>query len=198
MRLKLQDLNVLKADALTNTISYGEVYKIIAHEVALSQDQLLEYLGVRIVEALRDRFAEKFSSLTLSIKKIALPINGTNALVKIFLLTVPNRKVTGWVGFLGDKQVVRCVDRLLDLPNAEFVVSTPDNPERALPADKLYGIFQANQKIKQNHVLYKIPDPSSLFNGILANPDAEMIYIATGSFYFINQVKSQWEQYRFK
>lgn len=74
--LKLTDLAILKADELANTISYGEVYKIIAHEVSLSQDKLLETLGVRIVEALQARFADKFSSLTLSIKKIALPING--------------------------------------------------------------------------------------------------------------------------
>lgn len=136
---------------------------------------------------------EELSSKPTLVIDGAHNVNGIDALVKTLLTVIPNRKLTVLVGFLRDKQVALCVDRLLDLPLATFVVSTPDNPERAMSSDELYRIFQENGKMQQGHLVYKAPHASAAVDYIRANADDQMIYAAVGSFYFINQVKMAWD-----
>lgn len=136
---------------------------------------------------------EELSSKPTLVIDGAHNVNGIDALVKTLLAAVPNRKLTVLVGFLCDKQVALCVDRLLDLPHATFVVSMPDNPERAMSSDELYRIFDENDKMRQDHEVYNAPNASAAVDYISANADDEMVYIAVGSFYFINQVKMRWD-----
>lgn len=119
-------------------------------------------------------------------------LNGINGLVTSLLSLKDLGTITFVVGFLKDKQVTECVNRLLDV-NATFIISSPDNPDRALAADQLAQIFHANPK----SVAAKIILADSIANAAQQAKQLQTankgLVIGTGSFYFINKFKLAWD-----
>ena len=61
---------------LNDTVNYGEIYTIIKKAVCECHAKLIETLAISIAHQIKERYSRKVSSVTVSIKKEALPIDG--------------------------------------------------------------------------------------------------------------------------
>lgn len=117
--------------------------------------------------------------------------NAINALVTA--LNKYEQPIIFVVGFLADKQYQRCVDRLLDLP-ATFVITSPDNEQRALPAEELLNIFQSNEKSDRRELLLASSITKAVDMARKKQQESGATVIFAGSFYLINHIKPNWNK----
>lgn len=92
-----------------------------------------------------------------------------------------------------DNQYYQCVDRLLDLP-ATFIITSPDNHERALPSGDLMQTFQDDPKSYQNFLIQANSIAEAVEQARKVQMDQKAIVIGTGSFYLINKIAIAWKQ----
>ncbi|RRG18378.1 bifunctional folylpolyglutamate synthase/dihydrofolate synthase [Weissella viridescens] len=106
-------------------------------------------------------------------------VDGIQALVDTLGTT---KRYTIIVGFLRDKDYSDAIDALKTL-NADFIITSPDNPDRALPKQALADSFKAHG-VTDVHIS---SDLTTTFQGLANCPHP---IIVTGSFYLINQVRA--------
>lgn len=63
-------------DDLEKTISYGEIYRLVAKVVAASRVDLVEALAHDVIEAIHRVFPERVTQITIRIRKLNTPIDG--------------------------------------------------------------------------------------------------------------------------
>lgn len=119
--------------------------------------------------------------------------NAINGLVESIARLHEPEKLIIIVGFLKDKQYYQCVDRLLDLP-ATFIITSPDNHERALPSGDLMQTFQDDPKSYQNLLIQANSIAEAVEQARKVQMDQKAIVIGTGSFYLINKIAIAWKQ----
>ena len=72
-----------KSDDLNDTIDYSVVYDLVKEEMKISS-KLLEHVGRRIMNALRNKF-QKITKISVRISKLSPPINGEIKSVSVTL-----------------------------------------------------------------------------------------------------------------
>lgn len=122
-------------------------------------------------------------------------INAINGLVESLERLNLKRPLILVVGFLADKQYQRCVDRLLNL-EATFIITSPKNDERALPARKLERIFKNDPDSCQKTIILADSIEDSVEKALDLQQKSNGLVFFTGSFYLINQIKPLLERKR--
>lgn len=117
--------------------------------------------------------------------------NAINALVAS--LVKYERPIIFVVGFLADKEYQQCVDRLLDL-SASFIITSPDNEQRALPAEELLTIFQSNEKADQQELFLADSITKAVEIARQKQQETDATVVFAGSFYLINHIKPNWNK----
>lgn len=97
----------------------------------------------------------------------------------------PQQQVTVICGFLKDKDVLEMVDELKQLP-ADFLLTQPDHPERALEVDKLAEIFKDQEIAAQ---AFEKPQEALVY----AQKELKAPIFVVGSFYLIKTVRSEFD-----
>lgn len=106
-------------------------------------------------------------------------VDGIQALVKSLGKT---QRYTIIVGFLKDKDYSDAIEALKTL-NADFIIASPDNPDRALPEQELASSFKA-------HGITDVRTSTNLVTTFKELTNCQHPIIVTGSFYLINQVQA--------
>ncbi len=83
-------------DDLTDTVSYGAIYRIIEKTVADSKVDLVERLGQQIFDDIRAVYDAEIVAMSLNIRKLAVPVNGIFDSVEITLTDTGKRGVDQW------------------------------------------------------------------------------------------------------
>lgn len=120
-------------------------------------------------------------------------INAINGLVDTIEQQQLSKRLIFVIGFLADKQYQKCIDRLLDLP-ATFIITSPDNEKRALPADELYQIFKDDPKSRQRELILADSISTAVDTAKKLQEQSKAILIFTGSFYLVNKISPLWNE----
>lgn len=151
------------------------------------QDQKEVPAVERVQQALKDvslagRF-EKVQSDPLVILDAAHNVDAMQQFVHSVKELYPQQQVTVICGFLKDKDVLEIVDELKQLP-ADFLLTQPDHPERALEIDKLAEIFKDQEIAVQ---AFEKPQEALVY----AQKELKAPIFVVGSFYLIKTVRSE-------
>ena len=104
--------------------------------------------------------------------------DGAKRLTMALKVQFPNRKFTFILGFLADKNVVQMVKTYQEL-GTQFYLVTPDNPKRALVAEKLQQVLPQGRVCQNVKTALKEAEQVA---------DEETVIVVTGSFYLIKDV----------
>ncbi|WP_125769790.1 bifunctional folylpolyglutamate synthase/dihydrofolate synthase [Companilactobacillus furfuricola] len=118
-------------------------------------------------------------------------VNAIKGLVDSLTKLHSNKKLILVVGFLKDKQYQKCVDLLLEL-SATFIVTSPNNLQRALPASQLYQVFKDDPESDGKDVILASSIADAVNKAKQVDPCDLVIF--TGSFYLINQIQPLWNE----
>ena len=81
--MKLDFSEAAESDDLTKTIDYVDVYHIVKEEMAI-RSKLIEHVGKRILDRLKEKFPQLFNC-QLKVTKINPPMNGNVEKVSVVL-----------------------------------------------------------------------------------------------------------------
>lgn len=120
-------------------------------------------------------------------------INAIKGLVDSITRLKLTEKLIFVVGFLADKEYKKCVDKLLELP-ATFIITSPDNHERALPAPDLMKIFEDDPEHAGRNLILATSISDAVKTAKEIQQDQNGLVICTGSFYLINKIEPLWNK----
>lgn len=173
---------------LQNVLNWIELFNQDS-EIKITADNLISMLKT---VSLPGRMQQLTKNPTV-VLDAAHNVNAIKGLVDSITKLRANKKLIVVVGFLADKQYQKCVDILLELP-ATFIVTSPNNFERALPAVDLYQVFKDDPESDGKDIFLADSITDAVDKARELQKTASDLVIFTGSFYLINQIKPLWNE----
>lgn len=173
---------------LQNVLNWLELFNQDS-EQQISADTLLQVLKT---VSLPGRM-QKLQDEPVVVLDAAHNVNAIKGLVDSLTKLHQDKKLIIVVGFLSDKQYQKCVDLLLELP-ATFIVTSPNNLQRSLPAKQLYQVFNDDPESDGKDIVLADSISDAVKKAQEMQQNTSNLVIFTGSFYLINQIKLLWSE----